>query len=252
MTLLNRITNFIDEATKIACVFLFCFIWALYIKKELFPALVLTVITSLVTLSLLHIISTNKKQKDKQKKVKQTSYLSFCNKLKLSPQTDRLNFFALLFPTFKIADNYLINDNEVICPCLKENLSLDEIFSICSLVTNKEKLNIICLSYSKDVELTARKITPLKVSLTPLKEIFSLNIEKAENFESTLKVSNEKLYNFKLLLVCAFTKDKAKKYLLLCAALTLSLFFLPYKLLYALLATLALACAILCKTNLIK
>ena len=52
-----------------------------YIKKELLPALVLTVITSLVTLSLLHIISTKKKQKDKQKKVKQASYLSFCNKI---------------------------------------------------------------------------------------------------------------------------------------------------------------------------
>ncbi len=252
MTLLNKITNFIDEATKIACVFLFCFIWAIYIKKELLPALVLTVISSLVTLSLLHIISTNKKQKDKQKKVKQASYLSFCNKLKLSPQLERLNFFVSLFPSYKIENNYLINDNEVICPCLKENISLDDIFSICSLVVNKAKLNIICLSYSKDVELTARKITPLKVSLTTLKEIFSSNTEKAENFESVLKVSNEKLYNLKLLLVCAFTKDKTKRYLLLSAALTLSLFFLPYKFLYALLATLALACAILCKTNLIK
>ena len=252
MTFVTKLTYIVDEAFKIFCTFLITFIWSLYIKKELFPALIISIVVSIVMLTIFHIIFSNKKQKENLKKEQKQNYINFCYKLKLASKEERLEFFSLIYPNYEKIDYALKKDDEIIYPALKENLSEDDLFSVCSCFSNCSTINIICFSFAKSVELLSKKIEPLKVTLTPLKEVFNINNETATKFSPTLNISNKKLYNFKLLIITAFSKDKAKKYLLLSFILILSMFASPSKLLYAILASTALICALICKLNIIK
>lgn len=249
---LNKITYVIDEAFKIFCTFLITFIWSLYIKKELLPALTISVIVSILLLTIFHIIFSNKKQKENLKKISNQKYLDFCYKLKLSSKTEIINLFSLIYPEFKWQDVYLINEKDIIYPLLKENLTEDDLLSICSCFNDYSTLNIICFSFSKNIELLSKKIQPLKINLIPTNDVFNKNSEIVKNFSPKLQLSNKRLYNFKLLFLNAFSKNKAKKYLLLSFLLIISMIATPNKLLYVILASLALICALVCKLNIIK
>lgn len=252
MTVLNKITYIIDEAFKILCTFLITFIWSLYIKKELLPALTISVIVSILLLTIFHIIISNKKQKENLKNISKQNYLDFCYKLKLSSKTELMDFISLIYPLFELQDVYLKNENEVIYPLLKENLNEDDLLSICSCFSDFSTLNVICFSFTKSAELLSKKIQPIKINLISTNDIFKNNSEVVSNFSPKLQLSNKRLYNFKLLFINAFSSDKAKKYLLLSFLLIISMLVTPNKLLYTILASIALIAALICKLNIIK
>lgn len=248
MTFISKITYVIDEVFKIACIFLACLVWTLYVKKELLPALTFACLLTIVILFLLHFIVEKKSKDRKEKLTKQKDYENFLYNLKLSPPKKKLDFFKNVFDSYFLENNYLIKEDDVIFP-FYEVLTIDELLSICSIFEDKKSLTIICLNYDNQTEITSKKIKPLAVKLVNYKTFYLEHTDCCKELTSTLKISNEKLYTFKLILISALSSDKSKKYFTVSLILILSMFFTPYKLLYAILSSLSLSLSLISKLN---
>ncbi len=256
---MKKILFILQIILKIFIIFFLVFIWTRYFIRSLWICLLISIVASGLIYLFLHFISNKKSTasslKLKEKEDAENIFLS------LATKGGSLDFFYHLakkrYPSVEKKSKYiLINNSEktrsVIFPCLKFSaINNDDVIKIASSVKkeNPTKIIIVCGS-----------VTPETISFASNFDMQILLLDKFSSYKCLYKefdyfpdisfeYKKDKSRTFKELIKFAFSRDKAKGYLLSAFVLLLSSFFVRINLYYCIVSSVLLIFALICYSN---
>jgi len=253
---MKKILFILQIILKIFIIFFLVFIWTRYFIRSLWICLLISAVTSGLIYLFLHFLSNKKNSasnlKIKEKEEAENIFLS------LATKGENLNFFYTLaktrYPSVEKKSKYiLINNSEkiksIIFPCLKfSQLTNDDIVQITSIVKkeNPSKVIIVCGEISPDTINFANNFD-MQILLLDKYSSYKALYKEFDFFpEISFEYKKDKARTFKEIIKFAFSKDKAKGYLLSAFVLLLSSFFVRINLYYCIVSSILLVFALIC------
>ncbi len=252
---LYKITNFVDKTfLTISCI-LINFVWLRYFVIDNVACLVASSVVG-VFISKFIIYLSDKKHQKKLITNKTLQDINDCAlSLSIMTKQESIEFFNNILSTTHqtcIKDDliYTSTNNQVIAflPYYHHNLLTNQdMLDILKQVKQKklDKLIILCNEIDKNALLFAQSITNIKIIVYDKAAVYFEILKKYNVYpQKYITTQTNKKYTFKLLLVVAFNRKKAKNYLLCGLIFFVCSLFIRYSLYYIIMASLLFVFAI--------
>lgn len=252
------ILKFFNLLFRIILIFLICFVWARYFVKDLSLSLLYTAILTAAIELLMHIFIEKKERKFTIKKEEQALSEKITSNFTLAPETavefffelGKINYHATKHAKFVVLERKEVKN----CPCEIEKTIIYPLYSFAPLspqnlveiLKEVKKVGankiVVCASKVSSEALAAtKKIPNVKFILLDSNGVF-LKIIKKNNFypKNLQEINIEAKPGFKDFVKAAFSKKRAKGYLLASLVMLFSSFIVRTNIYYVIFSSLLL------------
>jgi uncharacterized membrane protein len=240
---MENITKFVSNIFKYAIYISLFFLWINYYYRNIYFALFLAVIISIIVDKIIQIIISKKNKytllkKEEQSKIKEYSIQFLC-----STKFENINYFTTLFnnPNIKkTKDYFIINDTTFLPYYYKSQLDNDDIYTIYRSYNIKtSKLVVLCVSISDTANVLAKSISNYQMIVLNENDAYTKFLKPlTATLPGTIIFKKDTKLKLKDLVSISLNRHSAKGYFFSGFIILISSLFIRYKIYYIVFATL--------------